>query len=461
MSMAYFFERVSAFLRRHYLALALMILVSLVYGSEHIFLKRFVLESGGSYYPVAIKGHFDEGYYAIRAARALGGDFIVGDPILREYQETPASLPIATPLIFAGLGAVFGSLASGYIASDFILPPLIFFLVYLIAFEMTGRRLASLLFASVFIFAPKFGVWPSGGALPFFEPREFYFSRFDYPAATFPFFAVTLYFLARLVRRPSTKAGVFFGLSTGLLFYTYFFDWVYVAVATSFIFFGAVIFGRQKIWRSLLSALPPIFLVSVFYWHNFLSLRSLSAFPDIIERIGVERGRMIRFSVVWFSYVRVILLSFLLSIFFKIKDKVLLVYLVGLILPTLILLNIQLVTGFVPQPDHWQRTAFFGLALGVYFILLNVFYRFISGAVSVGIKKTVFVSIVAILIVWGFWNQHVVAKDNFSFYKTDKVYAEAYNWILKNTSDQSIFGTLSPLTNDELVLFTGPVCVCT
>src|SRR3989344_2761737 len=172
--------------RRHRVALLLSVVISLVYGSHHFFIYKILKERGLEYTPVTVAGNFDEGmYYALRVKRAFDGDIAVGEVSLKEYNN-PTFLPVLNPLIMASFGHIFGGLENGFIASDFILPPLIFLAIYFLAFEILGGKMSAILFASIFMFFPKFGLFPSSGAFPFsYSARELYFSRFEYPTVTF------------------------------------------------------------------------------------------------------------------------------------------------------------------------------------------------------------------------------------------------------------------------------------
>ena len=317
------FFKVLSFFRRHLAAFLLAILVLILYLSPHFFNRDLTIQSGAVYYPVPVKGHFDEGGYIVRAVRAFGGDLLVGDASLKEYQAKPSHLPILNPVTLAFFGKILGSFENGLVAASAVMPAISFFFIYLIAFELSGRRTRSVVFASVFIILPHIGLLPSKDAVPFLgEPAELYFARFDYPALTFPFFAMALYWLIRLLRRPSGISGVLFGLSAGILFYTYFFDWVYILTAAGLVFVGSLWLSLDKVRRALVFGFLTTFAVSVPYWISYLSLRSLPSFRDVVERLGVERGRKLRLEIVWFSYVRAVLLTLVLAALFKTKDKI-------------------------------------------------------------------------------------------------------------------------------------------
>ena len=216
-----------AFFKTHPALPILMIAVSLVYGSWHIFNAGFLT---GNYYPVT--GDGDEMYYGQRARAVYSGDWLAGDIALWENQKSPVFLPILNPIIMGALGKIMGSLEKGYVASDFIFPPLIFAALYFLAYELAQSRAGAALFASLFIFAPQIVTFPSAASITLLTRfQTLYFSRFEYPKLTFLFHALAFYFILRSLKYKKGVDIFLAGISFGLLFYTYLYDWGSVLTA--------------------------------------------------------------------------------------------------------------------------------------------------------------------------------------------------------------------------------------
>ena len=450
--------KVKEFSARHAHALAVAACVALVYGSFHLFMLQEATRLGGKYRPAIVEGNFDEGYYALRAAEAFRGDFPVGDTNLYEFRNSPAFLPILNPLVIALLGWISGSLENAFMLSDFLFPPIIFMFVYLIARELISRRDASIAFGALFMIAPKFALLPSSAALPFFSSlRSLYFSRFEYPNVTFVFFAAALYFILRTLKRPDQNSMIAAGVSTGLLFYTYFYDWTYILCGLLLLVLFLVFAKEYDRAKRIGGVIALALLVSVFYWVNFLKLIALPAFADLAERIGLEHGRMFRLEIVWTSYVRGLLLVFILWSAGEIRrHKETLLFFAAFLLPIIVLLNVQVVTGFVPHPDHWHRTQFLILALSlfvIFFALLKSYEHAFSK-----LPESVCRMCAVVVIVGSLWyginvNHSLSAQDGALFIK-DQSHAYAYEWLRNNTRAGSVVGTLSSRTNDEIILYT-------
>ncbi len=438
---------------RHRLAFLLALMIGAIYMSHHAFMTQALFERGQKYVPVTVAGNRDEaGYYALRVHAAYEGDLIVGDVNLYEYQDTPAYLPIGNPILMAGVARLAGSLERGFMLADFVFPALIFLVVYAIAYECVRSRLGSLLFASIFLIMPKFALFPSAGALPFFSaPYEFYFSRFEYPQVTFFFFGLTLYLMLRTFLRREQWMPLAAGASFGLLFYTYLYDWMYVGTA---LFLLTLVFLFERNWDQLRRAsvlFGTAVLVSVPYWINLFAVIHLPSYGDLLVRLGMEVGHQFRVEIVWPSYVRATVLTLAAWFLLGRTRHTLRIFLASLVLPVFVLLNLQIVTGIMPQPDHWHRTQFFALALAVlaigYYSVRPVLIR-LSAFV---IRSGVLISISAVLV-FGIWSQYTMAHARAESYSLDPTYLEAYTWIREH-DPHSVVATLDPTTNHELVIY--------
>src|SRR3989344_4905610 len=349
-------RRFNEAVKRHKAALWLALLVSAVYGSHHFFIAKLFLADEIKYHPVTMESNFDESIYAARANAVFQGQLFAGDITLAENKGSPSLLPILNPAIMGILGRVLGSIESAFIFSDFLFPPIIFIILYLLAFEITGRKTLSLFFSTLFIFIPKIfltlpPISPSLLKTFFFnilpDPNNgLYFGRFEYPKITYLFSALTYYLSFRSIKRGETiplyLAGLFFGLS----FYTYLYDWL-----------------------------------------NFLLLNQLPHYPDLANRIGIEISDDFRFLTVWKSYLRNILLIGALIFLLKKTGIRLPMYLIGFLAAYFFVVNLQVVLGYNPHPDHWYRVTFLPIALSTLAILHAIIIRFINNQKSFWTEK--------------------------------------------------------------------------
>src|SRR3989344_886997 len=437
---------------RHRLAFLLALTIGAIYMSHHAFIAKALFERGQRYVPVTVAGNRDEaGYYALRAHAAYEGDLIVGDVNLYEYQDTPAYLPIMNPILMAGIARLAGSLERGFILADFIFPALIFLIVYAMAYECIRSRHGSLLFASIFLIMPKFALFSSASILPFLStPNELYFSRFEYPQVTFFFFGLAFYLMLRTFLRRERWTPIAAGASLGFIFYTYLYDWVYVGTA---LFLLTLVFLFERNWNQL-RRVSVLFgtaaLVSVPYWINLFAVVHLSSYGDLLVRLGTEVGRQLRVEIVWPSYIRATVFTLATWFLLGRARHTLRILLASLVLPVFVLLNLQVVIGVMPQPDHWHRTQFLALALAALVIGYYLAYSVLSRLSTFVTRSSVLISI-SMVFIFGVWSQYVMAQARAELYTVDPTYLKAYTWIQEH-NPHSVVAALDSTTNHELVM---------
>jgi len=452
----------------HWGVLILSLLVGFTYVSHHFFIPTFIDADDGVYYPIMLKSAYSDEVksYGGRANAAYLGDLIVSDIHTFENKDTPAWLPVLNPLIMGGLGKLTGSLKNGIILSDFLFPSAIFLVIYLLFLEIISRKYAAIIFASLFIFAPKLGMYIPpvtqlnfkyliNGLVPFLDnDTPLHFSFFEEPKITFFFYILAFYLVFRALKYGGRKSIMFAGVSFGLLFYTYLYDWMSFLSALGLMFLFFLFkkqYGRMK---QVFLITVTGFIVSIFYWIQFLQVHALSQYNEIITRHAIEFSHRFRFITVWKSYLRDIVLVFVLWFIFWKKSAILVVYLAGFLLSYFIIVNIQVIIGFNPQPDHWYRTQFLVVAASIFIIGLWLYDRYIANR----IQKKYVGSLVFIFLVYFFmgnlYSEYVYSKVYAQEFVLDLKSAERYDWLNKNTEKDSVIGTLSFDVAHEISIHT-------
>lgn len=455
--------RFGAALVRHRIALAVALAIAAVYGSHHFLISRMLSREGRAYHPVTLGSNRDEGgFYAPRGRAAYLGQWKAGDIAIAGNEQSPSLLPLLNPVLLGGLGRAFGSFERGLIASDFIFPPLIFLAIYALAYEAVHRRRGALVFASLFLISPKVflsipPVTPSlwhefWSSLVPDGTNQLYFSRFEYPKLTFFFFAIALYLVLRVIRRREQWVPYAAGIAFGTLFYTYLYDWVYIAIAL--VFLGAFFLVRRQFAdaKRIGIMLATGFLVSIGYWQNFFELRNFPHYGDLVERIGVEFGHAFRTATAWKTYVRTAALVALLCVAFRRRAPRVGAYAIAFLIPIAAVLNIQVLTGFNPQPDHWHRVQFLPVALG-FLLLGSVAYGRFSARARQALRTAAYAGAIFIAGA-GLGSQVAWSRGNAFRYAVDPAYRESYLWLGTHTERGSVVGSISPLTSAEVSLYT-------
>jgi len=184
-------------------------------------------------------------------------------------------------------------------------------------------------------------------------------------------------------------------------------------------------------------------ITSIYYWFNFWQFYNLPQYSDIVARISPEMSHKFRFSTVWKSYVRDIVLVVALWFLFFRKSKVLVIFLAGFLLSYFVVVNMQVVTGFNPQPDHWYRTQFLAVALSIFMIFYWMYERYSPKLVKRHTIKILFVFL-AFIFLGNIYSEYIYSESNAEKYIIPYSVSGRYAWLNENTPKWSVIGTLSP-----------------
>lgn len=429
-------------MRTHKVALVIAVAVSFLYGMHHFLMPHFMPE-GLVYKPVTYESDHDAGgYYGPRADAFFS----------RNQVDSPSFLPMLNPLILGGLGKLLGSMERAYVVSDFLFPPLIFLAVYALACEVLCRRLPALCLSSIFIVSPLAALLsPYAPFLAAATPL--YFSGFEYPKITFLFYVGALFFITRAITHGGRKNILLAGIFFGSLFYTYLYDWAYIVVALFCMF---VWFVSRREWNTVKSCgsiMGVGALISVPYWFNFVVLRRLPQYQDIIFRIGgLEVGRSFRFSFVWKTYARHLLwvAALVMTSLKRIPRQV--IFLTSLLAAYFVVINVQVVLGFSPQPDHWYRETFLPVTLSFGVVGIWVWDRYGAHRLSKKVAATLAAAFLTLFFIQAFYGQYQLSRNRANVWGLGQNYADAYSWLAEHTESEAVVGSVSRQTNREIAL---------
>ena len=421
----------------------------MVFGGQHlVFLRSLGAEQ---YQPVTVAADYDTAtVYFPRAKAVYDGQWKVGDINLIEYQGSPAPMPMLNPIVMGTLSRLLGSMKAGVIVSDFLFPPIIFLLFYSFIFMFSQRKFLSLFVSSLFIFVINLPFWELHHL---FKPPlvGFIFRRFEYPQITMPFYLLAAYFTYLAIQKRRTSFMILAGIFAGSLFYTYLYDWVSFFTGLGFLFSFLLVARKWEAAKQIAGIIAIGLFLSSFYWANFFTLTHLPQYHDIVSRIGVEISHSVRFFT-WKFYLRIALFAVMVYYTLRKRDSVSAMYLIAFLVPTFVTLNLQVLIGMNPQPDHWGRTAipFAYASLTMAAIVFHERYlkRISFRMLTVG-SVVVLVLLFSLEIFYVFriarltQARHVIPSDR----------AASYRWIRDNLTKTTVIGTLSPLTNLDMQLY--------
>lgn len=449
-----------------------MVLCAFVIGLSNVLPDIMAIHSlsseGSTYYPFVF-GQDETNTTGPRIRDVLDGHYIVSDVDAYEYKDYPTFWPPLPPLMHYPFLVLTGDIVSTVVASNFIFPVFIFFLLFYLAYIITKKNYLSLFFASFFSLYHR-------AALDF-PPMSLNHLK-DFFKVIFPFDvgsnhvavyltsresfipALTIFLLAAIFiylnYRYNKKiyiilAGIFYALNA----YSYPFHFIYLSAALCVLFFILLI---QKKWdvikRVVLSLLISlIFLIPFIY--NQVNIRALPQYAELFERSGIEETYAFRFSY-WREYLWYLLLALIALKWGKKNSKQAIShFVISFLLAGILVLNMQVVLGFNVQPDHWEtRSIFFGLSLGwlvIFWWLRDYFYH------KAGKKFIISFVAVAIIISLGFHSvQHQINnhKINYQTRTLPEHLHQSLVWLDENTDVDSV--VVSPYldTNFFIPMYT-------
>lgn len=453
-------------IRYHVAALVLCALVGAVYASHHFFIPQFLDGSREVYEPLTRAAYFDEAvFYGPRANAAYQGPLVVGDISVAEYRTAPTPFSLVNPAVLGVLGRLLGSVRRAFIVSDFIFPAAIFLLVYFILCEVAMTRSVAAMGSVIFLFVPKIGVsLPplspahlgeiSHALFPFLlRTNVLPFTQFEEPKITFVFFALAFYGVYRALNREEPLTVVAAGISFGLLFYTYLYDWALFLVVLLLLAVWFVARAEYSRAKKIAAVIAIGLLVSVPYWIHMAEVRHAPQVRDILARAGGEFSHHFRFATVWKSYVRNAVLAGLLFFTLRKKNPLAAAFVSSLLLAYFVVVNVQVVTGFNIQPDHWYRTQFFPVALAV-FALGYAAWRRWRYLLCETVRVAGAACFLGYLLTASLVGQYGYSKEYASAHAVPLARAKSYAWLNEHTAQGSVVGTISFETTSDMELYT-------
>ena len=453
-------------LRRVAVLVGVTILVGGVYGASHFLIPRYLSQKNLRYTPVTLFTDGDEAQLYAPLVQGVGdGTWHFGDVALREHMDDPSPLPPLGPLVLGSAARLVG-VERVWILVDLIFPPLIFLLACGIIYLLTKSFFVSVSTGIIFIFFreiaslfPFSKLYQLKAFLASFKPlvnsavaTRLPFDRLMSPEWTFIPLGLFLFFLICALKYKKNIFTVCAGIFYGALFYSYPFDWIAVSLVLGVSFF-LFLFRRDYIMAKM------IFFVAVFggivsipYWVNVYQLMHLAQYHDLLSRTGLEVGRHFRLFLLPHYIVWLGLSVWLL----KSKKNIWGIVGASLFIGAFLTMNVQMVTGYVPQPDHFLRYPL-AFSLLVAYVIAGIEFAARYPAIGPLVKriaKIVLVLACVLVIVRSVGIQIAYARSQYEHYTLPPAVDDSFKWIRENLPSNSVMLSPSVVTNSHLLMFT-------
>ena len=380
-------------------------------------------------------------------------------------------------MILAPFFILFDTIFPGMIITDFVFPIATFLLFFLFINALSRHRFFALFsalwimfYASIVMYIPPFTIVELKVLILRFFPflvdkvpmsPKFLLREAFIPGA--PFFILSLYFTYKAVSAETKKklftllAGIFYGL----LFYLYFYFWIFITIFLGLLLSLLFLKGkRDEAIKIFLAGIIGIF-VSIPFWINYFNLASLLQYNELIERtVGKEVGYGFRFDL-WMDYLVYVAIAILvLWLGEKLKTPIKALFLAALALAGIVVLNLQVLSGFNVQSDHWfSRVFIIPHNIIAASVAYDLFLYFKPSVAVLADKYRTTLRVVFFVAVLYFsagvlYNQTVIEKRVTHNYKVPGAVMKSYEWLNQNTPNDSVIMTPSLETNVEVPVYT-------
>lgn len=445
-----------------FLLIGLAVVVGALYLAPQLLIKRIVENSGRTFVLSQFNQFSDGGEVYFQFAREAAEGRIPPSDLYSD-QQLPNIYPPLPPIILSILIRIFGDVTGAYLAALFIFPAITFLFFFWLGWIIFDRdKLWSVFMALIGILTPIFLV----GSQMFFGPSYFanillknfyplvqtplqllFFSRVDHPLLTSLIYFPAIASLLMFWKKPSAKTAVAAGVISGLLFYTYFHFWAYWVVVGGLLFAAALLFWRREkaLIKSFFVLIGTFVVLSIPYVINQLRLSQMPGYGDFVKRlIGiVNSGHGLDFS--WWRYYIIYLIVAVLVyqvLWRAANEKKRAVFYWVALLAGFVVFNVQVVTGFVPDPDHWSRAIDPILALMIFEIIYHL-AKMVSARYP-NFRKAllaVLVLLMFLLVAKKVMNAYRVVEPrptSFAIYTMPEDLLESWSWMDKNLKDPKI-----------------------
>jgi len=425
--------------------------------------------------------------YAPRAREVMEGKLIISDVCLPKYKDSIPFMPILNPIIFGTIAKLLdspGYFTYGLINAKIFTDILFSFLILLIFFFVYKAILEGWLLPAFMLCLSIVKLHFFAGLAQSFAPDHFIYSfyyllrfinydvisdtlRWECPILTFIFYG--LFFLTgiRAVKKPVFGNLALWASFTGILCYVYLYHFLYAA--TAFVLITILLASTKEIsLRKLLMTYCIFGIVVLLYFYNLLQLIKFENYLDLKQMIGFEQGRFLRWGL-WPIYIGICsLVGIVIKLYTKSKEVVekrLFLMAVGFLATNFIVLNIQVITGFIPHPDHWFSYAI-GPAFGI--VLAIIMRWFINSLRLKGRRRVLKVARIGclLLIIWivssHYASSFIYARWSAEWSRLSHDYVKSLNVINRNSRAEDTVLSTNQYFNRLLMIYTStnPFIIC-
>lgn len=433
----------------------LVILVSIIYGLPNIILS-YRFENNYSPFTISSLSPIarDETFaYAPEVNYILSEKNFLKEIYVKEYRNSPTPFvgETASAAVIYFLALLTGSIPKAFIAADFILPPIIFVGLYYFSSKFIKNHLLAISAALVTVISRDFiAVIPYPvETIKYLINQEnqsylLYFSRASQPQISFLFFLLAVTAVMKAVNEPKNKSSILFlGITFGLLFYSYVFNWSLFSVFFICVFLFVLIKRKFEIAKTLVFAGLIALIIASYYLLKIYQFYQLPFINDFVTKSSLHN---VPIPATLFRY------SLLAAIFvFVAKKRDLNFYVLAILLVTGVLITpiSKILIGQDLETFHYLRRILMPFATVSFFVVL---YSLLSTRKN--LQNFLAFTFVVVFLLYGFRTQIIATERIGDSHKRNLDQESVFEWLSINSPKNSVVASLDPKFSSLVPLYT-------
>jgi len=452
-------DKIKFFLKKHHLAFVLALLVGLIYLAPHLI---GIFSLGDSYQEIPLMGTDNEDAYLFRMQEILDGHPLLGSPVFFEYKDNWPMMPPVGEMVYAVPALLLNiSLVSVLTVSKFILPFVLFLLVYFLIHNLTKKfdslsvkinAVAGALFVTLgYDLVDYYSLWLFlvGKKIP---GSFLLWDRPVNPILGGIFLFSFLLCLWRIEKNKQYKkifivlASVFLSLMIG----SYFFSWGMALSITGVLGF---IYILQKRYKEILSLIFVIFITSILtspFWYFSWRASQSPFYEESVLQSGIFYTHhplinkiLLATLIFYFILFSPLLIRKVVSVFKRSQAfssqfsfarlENWQVFCLSFLIGGFIAFNQQIITGMTIWPFHFVQYSI-PLSIVVVFVLL---YKVIKEKWW-NLWKLIIFLVIIFSLGFGVYTQVGAYKYNYNHFKDSQKYKIAFDWLNEKEKDSVV-----------------------
>ena len=447
-------------IKNHHLALAGAILVGLIYLAPYVV---FRISLGEKYQSIPMLATANEDFYLARIQEIVDGHPLLGSIVFYDYKDQLSLTPPTAEMFYAVPSILLGAApADILIASKFILPFILFLLVYYLIYRLVAdsdspfakfNAIAGGLFVTLGYDLVNYrSLWLFLSGQSSLSGNFLLWSRPVNPILGAIFLFSFFICLWSIIRKSRCRKSLIFlaAVFLALMISSYFFAWgVAVSVAAALILFYFFKKDYQTVTSFLWVALLAV-IMSLPYWYMNFKVSQNIFYKDAILRNGLFYthypllNKVILAALLFYFILFIPLIIIKLKLIFKdrlsfIKQFSLTrardwnLFCLALLLGGLWALNQQVITGMTVWPFHFVQYTI-PLSMVVVMTLLYNVIKEKSRYLWLLISAAIFSS----SLIFGIATQTSAYRLNYEYYSAMQSYKPIINWLNQQEKDSVV-----------------------